>query len=635
MLLPFILLALAAGACCSQPQHGAPRALLQASLQIPQNCSNGFTQAYPLCADAKQRVPGSLCCGGLSQLGAECLGMVAASLSSAGAGGTAATQLTNTLSGCQTTLGGAPTAPPLAASPPAAAAGGCAAGFSAALSACGSGAACCGPVQALGSDCLQELDASTDGLQAIAFGQIARDCGWGGSNATDDLQLPDGEVRTWWRSRDTAVPCADYAGGEFVNATGLVPGWEATGSDMPADSEIISLGERWCSSQSGAVDNIFSALDAGGHSAQVAQATVLYYRCANGTRLWDTVGGALINDPRLNGPDALRYLRAFVAAADCNGANFCITVVVLSTSTSAVLFKEAIHVGPSPDSSEGCARAFWQLKVFCGSYAAAPPGYCCDELAALGGACLASLGSGLSADDLSTFNQLSRACSASPASPGAPAPPTSGGPAPSPGAGLPQGTATLRLNTGETAACSAYDAATGWSDLSNSSWAAASAYQKPAAADIQAFALQMCPLSEAAGPLLLQAIEAGGQGARVAVACIVAAVNSGTCSNETARAAARSAFLQAVVDLDDPERQIRVLQAFVDACDVMGAGACALLAVYSPDAGLVLFQTSIHTSVGAGSAAASPPAVARRLLRCSHTLPPRQTMWGVRRGCLA
>lgn len=206
-------------------------------------------------------------------------------------------------------------------------------------------------------------------------------------------------------------------------------------------------------------------------------------------------------------------------------------------------------------------------------------------------------------------SELVRACSESP---GTDAPPLPGNlaPAPGPGPAIPAGTSTLQLNTGATAACSAYDSATGWSELGNSSWTAARADLKPAAADIevrssmdlrrslqtlrqslilhsrralrvqrgthapaasqwasrsrahaptplpQAFARQMCPLAGAAGPLLLRAVEAGGQRARVAAACIVAAVNPGTCSNETARAAARAAFLQAVVDLDDPERQL-------------------------------------------------------------------------------
>lgn len=66
------------------------------------------------------------------------------------------------------------------------------------------------------------------------------------------------------------------------------------------------------------------------------------------------------------------------------------------------------------------------------------------------------------------------------------------------------------------------------------------------------------------------------------------------------------------------------------------AGACASLAVYRPDAGQVLYQTSIHTAVDASLAAARPPSVARRLLRCSPSLPSGQTTWGVLLGgCLA
>lgn len=77
--------------------------------------------------------------------------------------------------------------------------------------------------------------------------------------------------------------------------------------------------------------------------------------------------------------------------------------MVVSNVTGAVLYKEAIHVGPLPNSPEGCPPAFQQLKAFCGAFAAAPPGYCCDELADLGAACLAVLRSGLSAADLAVL----------------------------------------------------------------------------------------------------------------------------------------------------------------------------------------------------------------------------------------
>ncbi len=80
-----------------------------------------------------------------------------------------------------------------------------------------------------------------------------------------------------------------------------------------------------------------------------------------------------------------------------------ITAVVVSNVTGAVLYKEAVHVGPSAASPQGCPPAFQQLKAFCGSYAAAPPDYCCDELAALGSTCLDTLGSTLDADDLAAL----------------------------------------------------------------------------------------------------------------------------------------------------------------------------------------------------------------------------------------
>lgn len=72
----------------------------------------------------------------------------------------------------------------------------------------------------------------------------------------------------------------------------------------------------------------------------------------------------------------------------------------------------------------------------------------------------------------------------------------------------------------------------------------------------QAFAAQMCPLADAAGALLLREVEAGGQRARVAAACIVAAIHPGACANETARAAARDSFVQAMADLGHPGRQL-------------------------------------------------------------------------------
>lgn len=79
---------------------------------------------------------------------------------------------------------------------------------------------------------------------------------------------------------------------------------------------------------------------------------------------------------------------------------------------------------------------------------------------------------------------MSQVCSASPAPPSPPG--TASLPAP-PGAppAIPAGTSTLRVNTGATAACSAYDVVTGWSDLENSSWAAARADLRPSAAEVQ------------------------------------------------------------------------------------------------------------------------------------------------------
>ncbi len=47
---------------------------------------------------------------------------------------------------------------------------------------------------------------------------------------------------------------------------------------------LQSLGERWCRNQDSAVGDIFSALEAGGHAAQVAQATVVFYKCEGGLR---------------------------------------------------------------------------------------------------------------------------------------------------------------------------------------------------------------------------------------------------------------------------------------------------------------------------------------------------------------
>ncbi len=58
--------------------------------------------------------------------------------------------------------------PPTAASSPAGIAGGCAAGFAAAVSACGSGPDCCDAVQELGAACLQELEGASTGSTQIA-----------------------------------------------------------------------------------------------------------------------------------------------------------------------------------------------------------------------------------------------------------------------------------------------------------------------------------------------------------------------------------------------------------------------------------------------------------------------------------
>lgn len=164
----------------------------------------------------------------------------------------------------------------------------------------------------------------------------------------------------------------------------------------PVHTHLQAQGERWCADRTGAVDEWVQAVDAGGLSAQIAAATMLFYTCtADKARLWDWLGSALINDARLNeGSGVLRYAEAMVAAFDRSGVDFCVTVVVVNETSSEVVFNRPVHVGPPPSAPEGCLPGLQQAVATCGGSARvdpAPGSPCCAAVEGLGVACRSNL----------------------------------------------------------------------------------------------------------------------------------------------------------------------------------------------------------------------------------------------------
>ncbi|KAL4425052.1 hypothetical protein ABPG77_001830 [Micractinium sp. CCAP 211/92] len=609
VLIPFALAWTAQGAGLARerlPRLG--RALLQPTTQIPQECSNGFSQAYAFCADVTAQTPGSLCCSSLQQLGSACLLAVQASLSSSSGTVSALQRLTAALSSCQISLDGSappasPASPASLPSPPGspsmpappASNDSCPSGFSAALSACGgSGSACCDPVRALGDACLAQLAASSDVFASVTFGLISQTCGLN-VTAGGDEQLPGGTILVSFTAlgKDGAA-CSVWYDSAFH--PGTEPKWNATGRDMPSDAEILSVAERWCENRDTAVAEMFQALDAGGRTAQVAVAAYTLYKCPSDNKdLWDIMD--LINSEQLNDPNTtVKYAQAIVEAANETGLNFCIPVVVLSNLTGSVLFYKDYHTGPQADEPDGCLPNFQQAQVICSNDTAPPAQPCCDAVDALGATCRATIAA--SADSLvsSAYASIAGSCGT-----------FADAPAPSPsGGGVPSGNISLAYAYGPTAQCSSFDASTqNFTTDTNSTWAAAS-NDAVSPSDVQAFASQMCSLAENAGPLLVQALTAGGDQAKVAA---YALTRKGICTNDTAQGAALDALINAILS-SDSETMFSLINSLIEAADHTGVGFCVSVVITDPQTGAVILSADNHTSVAAPGSA---PVLSRRL----------------------
>ncbi|KAL4422320.1 hypothetical protein ABPG75_008517 [Micractinium tetrahymenae] len=514
---------------------------------IPQECSNGFTQAYPFCSDATARSPGSLCCNGLQQLGTDCLKAIQASLSSSNGPNSALQQL-------------------------------------AALTVCGgSGSACCDPVKALGDACLAELAGTSDLFASVAFGQIAQTCGFdpnGGGGGGD--VLPAGRIyKSWTALGKSGAACPVWNDNDFQDGT--EPKWRewltelsascpctavATGTDVPSDAEILAVAERWCSNRESAVPEMLQALAAGGRSAQVAVAAYTLYTCpSDNMELWDVMGQDLISSDPFDDPDtALTYVKAMIDAAQQSGLNFCTTVVVLSNITGQVIYYNNFHVDPQADTPDGCLPNFLQVC-------------CCALTSSIASSC------GPFTDGPSTNTS-----------------------------GLLEGIVVLYYSAGTTGQCYSYNTSTGdWTPESNSTWAA-TANNEVSESNVQAFGNQMCPLAEKAGPLLVQAIGAGGDQAKVA---LFALTRTGVCSNDTAREAATQAFIDSP-EMTDSSSVEGLVQAFIAAADQVGTGACISLAILDQQTDAILYQQDYHTGMAAPGSA--PVLSRRRSLRGSAAL---------------
>ncbi|KAL4458638.1 hypothetical protein ABPG75_013503 [Micractinium tetrahymenae] len=322
----------------------------------------------------------------------------------------------------------------------------------------------------------------------------------------------------------------------FVDGAG--PKWVATGNDMPSDAEIIALGDRWCANRTGAAAEWLATMDAGGRAAQAALAALDYYTCPGGDQaaLWDWLGDELINGEALYAQaTALKYARAMVAAADASGINLCISLVVESPISQGVIYSTAVHVGPPPNTTEGCLPGFQQAVATCGGAATSPFSPCCAALGALGTTCNATLAA--SSDLLASipFHDITAGCS--------------GQAAGSSSEAVPAGDVFLVASAGAEGECHEYIAtANNFVPTADSTWGP-SANLPPAQAKIDAFAARMCSLAEEAGPLLVEALTSGGQDATVAAYCLTTRV----CANETDSSAAFDALINAH-EMHDPTK---------------------------------------------------------------------------------
>lgn len=67
------------------------------------------------------------------------------------------------------------------------------------------------------------------------------------------------------------------------------------------------------------------------------------------------------------------------------------SLVVESPISKGVIYNTAVHVGPSPDTPQGCLPGFQQAVSTCGGVATSPYSPCCAALDALGATCKATL----------------------------------------------------------------------------------------------------------------------------------------------------------------------------------------------------------------------------------------------------
>lgn len=461
------------------------------------------------------------------------------------------------------------------------------------------GSDCCDALSALGTPCLAAVVAS-EPAESISTEDgnvtgLLESCAIGLPGTGGGGGLPSGSVLLSWRVNIYGgVVCSNYnsANRSFVEGTG--PKWVATGRNMPSDAEIITLGERWCANRSAATAEWLDAQNAGGEAAQVALAALFFYQCPDGdpTALWDWLGDELINDEALSAQGtALKYASAMVAAADAIGVNLCVSLVVESPISKGVIYNTAVHVGPSPDTPQGCLPGFQQAVSTCGGVATSPYSPCCAALDALGATCKATLAATNDLIVALPFQDITAGCTGQAASSSKP---------------VPNGDVYLSASAGSTGDCSEYSAVgEKFVPTANSTWGPSANFPPPQA-KIDAFAARMCSLAGEAAPMLVEALAAGGEDAALAAYCLTTKV----CNDDSDRSAAFRAFVMSP-EMHDPERVMGLVRAFVQGSDQTGAGACITVLVLDPYSGTVLFQEQVHTGVPAVPESAAPPVLQR------------------------
>ncbi|KAL4429826.1 hypothetical protein ABPG77_010943 [Micractinium sp. CCAP 211/92] len=319
----------------------------------------------------------------------------------------------------------------------------------------------------------------------------------------------------------------------------------------------------------------------------------------------DTARGPIVGPGPFQPPESEYSATAARLCAGGAAANGTVFYSLLNGGDNARSLLAALYWGTcsNPTAIPSAVQAFLNLTDLTNGYTAMSVArnfaQAARELGIAACVTVATLDSNVQLVDLETFSSQDAA--------GGPAP----APAPLPGGGdarLPDGNVLYRVNWAPgTVQCLKYapDSSSTMfvDDPSAPAWRA-SGSEQPNEQDIKDFAQEICDASKSPGQDILDALEAGGSEAQVAVA----ALTDDACNNSTARDAAFT-DLFSKNEMNDPSTVLRYISSFVNACDAIGTACCFTVVVLDPSTDAVIDSRTIHTGGYGGRppATQSPP----------------------------